>query len=142
MNLWINVLMYWNDLLKLVLHLHVKLTNDLKAFILKKCKNEIWISYKAVPACLQFIKKIPKRCNNVSKFCYSIFIWSSTYFGWHTVHHQELKTALAAPGCSYVEGCWTCSWWTLSGTLCLTMSTSYTSNNLPCLNNQRLPVQF
>jgi hypothetical protein len=36
----------------------------------------------------------------------------------------------------------TCSWWTLSGTLCLTTSTSYTSNNLPRMKNQRLPVQF
>jgi len=26
--------------------------------------------------------------------------------------------------------------------LCLTMSTSYTSNNLPCMKNHRLPVQF
>ena len=32
---------------------------------------------------------------------------------------------------SYVEGFWTCSWWTLSGTLCLTTSINYTSNNLP-----------
>ena len=65
---------------------------------------------------VQFIKKNPTRCNNVSKFYYSIFIWSSTCFGRHTVHRQEPKTALAASGFSYVEGCWTCSWWTLSGT--------------------------
>ena len=33
---------------------------------------------------------------------------------------------------SYMEGCWTCSWWRLSGTvLCLTTSTNYTSNNFP-----------
>jgi len=43
---------------------------------------------------VQFIKKNPTRCNNVSKFYYSIFIWSSTGFGWHTTHHQEPKTAL------------------------------------------------
>jgi len=43
--------------------------------------------------------------------------------GDNTDHHQEPKTALAASGFSYVEGSWTCSWWTLSGT-------SYTSNNL------------
>jgi len=30
--------------------------------------------------------------------------------------------------------CWTCSWWTLS--------TNYTSNNLPRMKNHRLPVQF
>ena len=33
----------------------------------------------------------------------------------NTAHHQEPKTALAASGFAYVEGCWTCSWWTLSG---------------------------
>ena len=49
-------------------------------------------------------------------------------FGRHTAHHQEPKTALAASGFSYVEGCST--------------STNYTSNNLPCMKNQRLPVQF
>ena len=47
---------------------------------------------------VQFIKKNPTRCNNVSKFYYSIFIWSSTCFGWHTAHEQEPKTALAASG--------------------------------------------
>jgi len=66
-----------------------------------------------------FIKKNPTRCNNVSKFYYSIFVWSSTCFRRHTTHHQEPKTALAASGFSYVEGCWTCSWWALSGTTCL-----------------------
>ena len=65
---------------------------------------------------VQFIKKIPTRCKNVSTFYYSIFIRSSTCFGRHITHHQEPKTALAASGFSYVEGCWTCSWWTLSGT--------------------------
>jgi hypothetical protein len=29
---------------------------------------------------------------------YSIFIWSSTCFGWHAAHHQEPKTALTASG--------------------------------------------
>ena len=37
-------------------------------------------------------KENPTRCNSVSKF-YFIFIWSSTYFGWHTAHHQEPKIA-------------------------------------------------
>ena len=35
-----------------------------------------------------------------------------------------------------------CSWWMLSGTVCLTTSTNYMSNNLPRMKNQRLPVQF
>jgi hypothetical protein len=34
-----------------------------------------------------FLKKNPTRWNNVSTFYYSIFIWSSTCFGRHTVHH-------------------------------------------------------
>jgi len=67
---------------------------------------------------VKFIKKDPTRWNNVSKFYYFIFIWSSTCFGRHTARHQEPKTALVASGFSYVEGCWTCSWWTLSGTYC------------------------
>ena len=45
-------------------------------------------------------KENPTRCNIVSKF-YFIFIWSSTCFGWHTAHHQELKTAVTASGFSY-----------------------------------------
>jgi len=60
-------------------------------------------------------KENPTRCNCVSKFYSSIFIWSSTCFGRHTAHHREPKTALAASGFSYVRGCWTCRWWTLSG---------------------------
>jgi hypothetical protein len=51
-------------------------------------------------------KEYPTRCNSVSKI-YFIFIWSSTCFGWHTTHHQEPKTALAASGFACVEGCWT-----------------------------------
>ena len=58
---------------------------------------------------VQFIKKNPTKCNNVSKFYYSIFIWSSTCFGRHTAHHQEPKAALAVSGFAYMEGCWT-SW--------------------------------
>jgi hypothetical protein len=48
------------------------------------------------------------------KIYYSIFILSSTCFGRHTAHHQEPKTALAASGFAYVEGCWNCGCWTLS----------------------------
>jgi len=66
---------------------------------------------------VQFIKKNPTRCNNVSKFHYSIFIWSSTCFGQHTTHHQGPKTAMAASDFSHVEGCWTCSWWTSPDTV-------------------------
>ena len=68
---------------------------------------------------LHFIKRIPTKCINLSKFYYSIFIWSSTCFGRHTAHLQESKTALAASDFSYVEGWWTCGWWTLSATYCV-----------------------
>jgi hypothetical protein len=91
---------------------------------------------------VSFIKKNPTRCNNVSKFYYSKFIWNSTCFGRHTAHHQESKTALAAPSFLYMKGCWTCSWWTLWGAVCLTTSTNCTSKILPRINCQRLPVQF
>jgi hypothetical protein len=64
---------------------------------------------------LWFIQKNPTKCNSLSKFCYSIFICSSTCFGRHAAHHQEPKTALAASGFVYMEGCWTCGCWTLSG---------------------------
>jgi hypothetical protein len=49
------------------------------------------------------------------KMYYSVFIWSSTCFGRHTAHHQDHRTALAASGFAYVEGCWMCSCWMLSG---------------------------
>jgi len=63
---------------------------------------------------VQLIKKNPTRCNNVSKFYYSIFIWTSTCFGRHTTHHQEPRTALAASGLKKKpEGASAvlCSWW-------------------------------
>jgi len=56
----------------------------------------------------------PTRCNSVSRF-YFIHKQSSTCFGRHTANHQEPKTALPASGFAYLEGCWTCSCWTLSG---------------------------
>jgi hypothetical protein len=86
---------------------------------------------------VQFIQKNRTRCNSLSKFYYSIFIWSSTCFGRHAAQRQGPKTALAASGFSYVEGCWMCSWWTLSGIICPT-----SSNNLPRIKNQRLSVQL
>jgi len=81
--------------------------------------GQTFLNLMFVDPCIivQFIKKNPTRCNNVSKFYYTLFILSSICFGWHTAHHQEPKTALAASGFSYVEVCWTCSWWTLSGTV-------------------------
>jgi len=52
---------------------------------------------------------------------------------------DEPKTALAASGFAYVEGCWMSSWQTLSGTvLYLTAPSNYTSSNLPRMQNQLL----
>jgi hypothetical protein len=39
-----------------------------------------------------------KKMQQYIKIYYSIFILSSTCFGWHTAHHQEPKTALEASG--------------------------------------------
>jgi len=83
-----------------------------------------WQSPQSPSIKVKFIKKNPTRCSNVSKFYHSIFIWNSTCYGRHTAHHQEPKTVVPASGFLYVEGCSTCSWWTLSGTLCLTTSTN------------------
>jgi len=41
-----------------------------------------------------------------------------TCVGRRTAHHQEPKPALAASDFSYVEGCWTCSWWTFFQAQC------------------------
>jgi hypothetical protein len=89
-------------------------------------------------------------------FIIPYFKWSSTCFGRHVAHHQEPKTAPAASGFAYVEGCRTCSCWTSgsvrylttsnncrSSNVCyLTMSNNCMSGNLPRMQNQRLLVQF
>jgi hypothetical protein len=82
-------------------------------------------------------KEIPTRCNNVPKLVIP-YLHEAQHVSGNTTHQQEPKTALAASGFSYVEGCLTCSWWTLSGTV----STSHTSNNHPHIKNQKLQVQF
>jgi hypothetical protein len=74
----------------------------------------VWTCSWGTCSIVQYIKENPTRCNNVSNFYCSMFIWSSTCLGWHITHHQEPKTALAASGFLYVGGCWTCSWWTTS----------------------------
>ena len=105
-----------------------KITYVCSAIHIKYRNHSVNLMFMDPCIIVKFIKKNPTRCNNVSKFYYFIFIWSSTCFGRNTAHHQEPKTALAASGLSYVEGCWTCSWWTLSGTVCLTKSTNHTKH--------------
>ena len=51
--------------------------------------------------------EIANKMRQCIKIYYSMFMWSSTCFGRHTAHHQELKTALATSGFAYVKGCWT-----------------------------------
>jgi hypothetical protein len=46
---------------------------------------------------VQLAKKIQQDAT-VYQNLYFIFIGSSTWFGRHTAHHQETKTALAASG--------------------------------------------
>jgi len=100
---------------------------------------------------VQFLQRKPQQDATVyQNFIIRCFKWSSTCFGRHTTHHQEPKTAQAASGFAYVEGCWTCSCWTLSGSAWkgalhpliryLTISNNCTSNSLPRTQNQRLLV--
>ena len=54
---------------------------------------------------MDFIKKNPTRCNNVSKFHYSVFIWSPTCFGRHTACSASYKYGRIK--CWYiVASCW------------------------------------
>jgi hypothetical protein len=86
----------------------------------------------------KFIKKNLTRCNNVSKFIIPYLYEAQRVSGDTPPIIRSLpKTALAAPGFSYVEGCWMCGWWMLLGT-----DVPTTSNHLPRMKNQRLPVQF
>jgi hypothetical protein len=54
---------------------------------------------------LIFIQEKTNKMQQCIRIYYSLFIWSSTYFGQHTTHHREFKTALAASGFAYVRGC-------------------------------------
>ena len=74
----------------------------------KRTQQEIWFYLHTEKS---------NKMQQCTKMYYSLFIWSSTCFGRHTAHHQEPKTALAASGFAYVEGCWTCGCWTLQ-TVC------------------------
>ena len=114
---------------------------------------------------VEFIKKNPTRCNNVSNFIIP-YLYEAQHVSGDTppiirslkLHWQPLAFHTWQIVCS-------CSWWTLSCTLCLTTSTNYTNkqpftyekpeaecvwqrppttqtNNLSPMKNQRLPVQL
>jgi hypothetical protein len=62
---------------------------------------------------------------------------------WLYLRYLVVFTQVAAgcqPAATWVNS--TCSWWTLSDTLCLTTSTSYTSNNLPRMKNSGCQCSF
>jgi hypothetical protein len=94
---------------------------------------------------VQFIQKNPTRCNSVSKFLLFLILNEVKYVSGDTppiirslkLHMQPLVFH------NTVEGYRTRSCWTLSGSVrYLITSNNCTSNNLPHMQNQRLPVQF
>jgi hypothetical protein len=81
-------------------------------------------SIKKQGATVKIITTVHKEKSNKMQQCikmllFHIFIKLNVF---RATHRPSLgaRTVLAASGFSYVEGGWTCSWWTLSGTLCLT----------------------
>jgi len=67
---------------------------------------------------VQFLRwKTQQDATVYQNFIIPHFKWSSTCFGQHATHHQEPETAQAASGFAYMEGCWMCSCWTLSGSI-------------------------
>jgi len=68
-----------------------------------------YTNYKNGDSCTTKIQQDATVYQNFISYLYE----AQACFGRHTTHHQEPKTALAASGFTYVEGCWTCSCWTL-----------------------------
>jgi len=75
---------------------------------LLKCKNIPANELKHKTKVFKILTPKSNKMQKCFKIYYSIFKWSSTSFGRHNAHRQEPKTALAASGFVYVEGCWTC----------------------------------
>jgi hypothetical protein len=76
--------------------------------------------------------KIHKVKSNKMQQCIKIFIIPYLYEAQHVSGDKppiikSLKLHWQPMVFLYVEGCWTCGWWSLSGTvLCLTSSTNHT----------------
>jgi hypothetical protein len=68
--------------------------------------------------CVIHKEKSNKMQQCIKILLFHIYMKLNMFRATHTAHHNEPKTAMAASGFSYVEGCWTCSWWTVSGTVC------------------------
>jgi hypothetical protein len=66
-------------------------------------------------------KECPPTCNSVPEFLFHVYMKLLNMFRVTPAHHREPKTALTASGFAYLEGCWTCSCWTLSGSFRLLM---------------------
>jgi len=78
----------------------------------------VWNMWHSSDIWRRFLQRKPQQDATVyQNFIIPCFKWSSTCFGRHTAHRQEPKTAQAASGFAYVEGCRTCSCWTLSGSV-------------------------
>jgi hypothetical protein len=58
-------------------------------------------SFRKIQITRRIRTEIANKVKQFIKIYYFMPIWSSTCFGWHTAHHQELKTALAASGFAY-----------------------------------------
>jgi len=108
---------------------------------LQLCMNLMFVDPCTIVQFLQW--KAQQYATVYQNFIVPYFKLSSTCFGRHTAHHQEPKIAQAASSFAYVEGCRTCSCWTLSGSVSyMTTSNNCTSDNLARMQNQRLLVQF
>jgi hypothetical protein len=93
------------------LHFNNARSSRCRVRVTKRMYSYIWFTFHNSQ------RKIQQDATMYENFIITYLLWNSTYFGRHTAHHQEPKTAMAASGFSYVEGCWTCSWWTFSGIL-------------------------
>jgi hypothetical protein len=58
-------------------------------------------------------------------------LYETQHISGDCAHHQEPQTALAASGFAYVEGCWTCSCWTLSALQVTLIFVSWSRNPPP-----------
>jgi len=77
----------------------------------------------------RFTKKIQQDATVYQNFI--SYLHEAQHVSGDTTHCKEPKTALAASGFAYVEGCWTCSCWML------TASSNYTSNSVQQLHVQQ-----
>jgi len=99
----------------------LKLVNKWRIWYTPTVKTDLIFPKKKtrkVIVTVPFLERKPQRDVTVYQNCIiPCFKWRSTCFGRHTAHHHEPKTGQPASGFAYVEGCRTCSCWTLSGSV-------------------------